>query len=323
MVVIGSAHGVELRSPDDAYFSYFNSPYIGHSLGSAIDIYPRHDGWSCQIESPIDGCISKIKKMGMGLEKQFPTSDHDFGVAIKPEGSGSDIVRILHVEPKVTIGEKISVGDHIGTALRSRYFNYWTGPHYHVEVMDENSFNRSSQSYPLEIPFEYVPTKRDSICEETNFEVRSVSKDSIIGYPTDLNHLSIGRFHGISAFNENGSRIGILDGGISHYKHGGVIGSQEIVAGATIELEGIKIGSIAESMQGASYFHRNSLLTPLLNGDELLGISCFIYPKRYTKRGIPQIVLVPKRYAQFDGQYKEGDILTLVLRGDSNSIKTR
>ena len=322
MNMIGKAHGIELHSPDDAYFSYFNSPYTGHTLGSAIDIYPHHGEWGHSVQAPIDGRVTTIKKLRMGLEKSFPTADYDFGLAIKPENSKSDIVRILHVEPDVNVGDMIAVGDNIGTTIRSRYFNYWTGPHYHVEIMSENSFNRSSQSYPLEIPFEYTPTKSHSFAEEIEFEVKSVSRDNIVGYPKNLDYVSIGQYKGISAIHENANTIGIIDGGIPHYKHGGVIGSFGVEAGSTIKLQGIQIGSIEQSMQGASYFHRHSPLIPYVDDHELWGLSCFVYTNFYARSGIPQLVLVPKYYSQFDRTYKEGDVLTLELRVDNNRIKT-
>jgi len=322
MNVIGKAHGIELHSPDDAYFSYFNSPYTGHTLGSAIDIYPHHNGWGHSVQAPIDGRVTRIKKMTMGLEKSFPTADYDFGLAIKPESSDSDIVRILHIEPEVSVGDMIVVGDNIGTTIRSRYFNYWTGPHYHVEIMSENSFNRSSQSYHLEIPFEYIPTRSHSTTKEIEFEVKSVSRDHIVGYPKNLDYVSVGQYKGISANHENGKTIGILDGGIPHYKHGGVIGSFRIDVSSKINLEDVQVGSVVQSMHGASYFRRHSPLIPYIDNHELRGLSCFVYTKRYTKRGIPQLVLVPKYYSQFDGAYEEGDVLALELHIDNNRIKT-
>ncbi len=322
MNVIGKSHGIELHSPDDAYFSYFNSPYIGHSLGSAIDIYPQHDGWDYQVEAPINGRVVKIKKVRMGLEKEFPTRDYDFGLAIQPDSSDSKIVRILHVEPTIRVGEYIQIGDYIGTTIRSRYFNYWTGPHYHVEIMKEESFNRSSQSYPLRLPLEYIQKKSQSFPNETEFEVKSVSDDNIIGYAKEFNYVKIGKYYGISAIHENGCISGILDGGISHYKHGGVIGSDKIKPGTTIRLGNIPIGFVSKAMHGASFLQRNSQMIPYIDGHELLGLSCFIYPRFYTKKDVPQLVLVPKKYGQFRRHYNENDVLSLELHVNNNRIKT-
>ncbi|MHA2352262.1 MAG: hypothetical protein ACXABX_03995, partial [Candidatus Thorarchaeota archaeon] len=132
MRIVGSAAGINIHAPEDAYFSFFNSPYIGHDIGSAIDIYPRHQEWGGDVVSPVSGKIVKTRKMRMGQPKQFPTHEFDYGIGILPEESDTDIVRIMHCEPDVSEGENVVLGDPIGRAIRSRYFNYWTGPHYHV-----------------------------------------------------------------------------------------------------------------------------------------------------------------------------------------------
>ena len=52
---LGVAAGVVLWAPSDAYFSYYNSPYIGHENGAAVDIYPAHASWDGPGFSPVDG----------------------------------------------------------------------------------------------------------------------------------------------------------------------------------------------------------------------------------------------------------------------------
>ncbi|TFG33596.1 hypothetical protein EU527_07635 [Candidatus Thorarchaeota archaeon] len=322
MNVIAESHGVELHAPDDAYFSYFNSPYTGHTLGSAVDVYPNHSNWKNPVESPITGRIVNIKRIRMGLVKEFPTANHDFGIALQPEGSSDDIVRILHVQPEVKIGDKVDLGEHIGITLRSRYFNYWTGPHYHIEIMKESSFKRSSQSYMLKIPFEYAPKKCNSATFITEFEIESVSKDHIIGYPRGFNHTSIGKFQGLSVIDNNDNIIGILDAGLSHYRHGGVIGFNDAERGTTISLERFPVGVLSRQMQGASHFDVGPAISPVLDGHELRGLSCFIYPKKYSKRGISQLILVPEHYDQFGEILEEGDVAELAIRERNNRIKT-
>lgn len=315
MNIIAESHGIKLRAPDDAYFSYFNSPYTGHSLGCAIDIYPKHDNWRCDIVSPVTGQVVRIRKLRMGNSKEFPTEDYDFGLALRPEESDCDIIRILHIEPAVKIGDKISTGDRIGTTIRSRYFNYWTGPHYHVEIMNQNSFNRSSQSYALEFPLKYTNTAIESSFTTSDFKIQSVTEDCLTGYPKSFNHTSIGKFHGLSATDENGIVVGILDGGLSHYKHGGVIGSDNIQLETTINLEGISIGKLSTQMRGVSHFNQGPLLNSSIDKFELRGLSCFIYPKNYLDRGIPQLILVPKKYDQFRNLFAEGEVAELQIDG--------
>ena len=64
---VGSAAGIDLFAPVDAYFSYFNSPYVGHKQGTSIDIYPSHEEWGGPAYSPIAGQVIRVKKMRMGI----------------------------------------------------------------------------------------------------------------------------------------------------------------------------------------------------------------------------------------------------------------
>ena len=79
MYVIGEAKGIKIHSPEDAYFSYFNSPYTGHAHAAAIDIYPYHQEWGGPVASPVSGKIVRLQKFRMGRKKEFPTEDFDYG----------------------------------------------------------------------------------------------------------------------------------------------------------------------------------------------------------------------------------------------------
>ena len=321
MQVIGEAIGIKLHSPKDAYFSYFNSPYSGHSHAAAIDIYPSHQEWGGSVVSPVTGKLVRIQKTAMGRKKIFPTEDHDFGIAIEPEDCEGAIVRILHCKPTLIEGDTVNRGDKIGITIRSRYFNYWTGPHYHVEIMHLDSFPRSTRSYPLALPFEFQDTASKEIYTETEFRIESVTDENIVGYPKDFSHTSIGQFSGLSAINDESNIIGIIDGGFSHYKHGGVIGQTSGLEGSTIKLQSIPVGVTKRSLKGASFFQRDPSISSYLNDSELRGLSCFIFTKKYIKNGIPPLVLVPKTYKEFTGVISEGDICTLKVDSASNTIK--
>ena len=321
MRVVGSAAGINIHAPDDAYFSYFNSPYIGHDNGSAIDIYPRHQEWGGAIETPISGKIIKIKKMQMGQPKKFPTHEYDYGIGILPEKSETDIVRIMHCEPTITEGEFVNLGDRIGKAIRSRYFNYWTGPHYHVEVQPLDSFQRSSKSYSLDLEYEFESKRPRSTRKSIEFQIDSVTDDHIIGYTENLECSTIGDLSGLAATIENGHDVGIIDGGLSHYKIGGVIGTNDLKVGSQIKLSDSSIGSVRETKPGVSVFNRGPSIISFLNDTELRGLSCFIYPKQYTRKNIPQLILIPKRYGQFMGFFSEGETCELRFISNSNTVK--
>ncbi|MHA3963250.1 MAG: M23 family metallopeptidase [Candidatus Thorarchaeota archaeon SMTZ1-45] len=321
MRVVGSTAGISIQAPEDAYFSYFNSPYVGHDIGSAIDIYPRHQVWYGDVVSPVSGKVVKIKKMRMGQPKDFPTHDFDYAIGILPEESNNDIVRIMHCEPTVSVGETVSMGGKIGHAIRSRYFNYWTGPHYHVEIVPSESFERSTKSYPLELTYHFEAKKTRSVNKKNEFLVCSVTKDHIVGYAENLGQASIGDLVGLPAVSEDEELKGILDGGLSHYKIGGVIGSEHLREGTQVYLLDSSVGTIRKSKSGTTLFDRGPSITSFLDMTELRGLSCFIYSKHYTKRQVPQLILIPKRYGQFKDLFNEGDLHELRIVSSNNTVK--
>ncbi|MGY5864411.1 MAG: hypothetical protein RTV41_07385 [Candidatus Thorarchaeota archaeon] len=317
MRTVGIASGIEIHAPDDSYFSFYNSPYISHGQGSSVDIYPYHQSWSDDVVSPVSGRVVKIKKMQMGRPREFPTEDYDFGIGIQPEQSQSDIVRILHCGPIVNIGDQVEVGEKLGVTLRSRFFNYWTGPHYHVEVMAADSFERSSKSYPFDQILKFSSEKGLKPTTEIVFEIGEVTRDYVKGFPQGIEQASISDLVGLAAMDKDGIVLGILDGGLSHYKQGGVVGGSNIEVTKQIFFAGTPVGSVTDSNR----FLRGPTITSYLEGHQLRGISCFVYPGRYTRKGVAPLVLVPKQYDQFRDVIEEGDVCTLRVRSKNNTVK--
>jgi hypothetical protein len=319
--VVGSASEISIFAPDDAYFSYFNSPYIGHSLGTAIDIYPRHQEWGGPVLAPVSGEIVKVKKLHMGKTKPFPTDDFDYGIAIRVESTREDVVRVMHCKPMIQEGDKIDLGDQIGYAIRSRYFNYWTSPHYHVEIMQLESFSRSSKSYPLDIPVGKKRHQLENADVSMELSIIDVNDDRDIGYLRGISYTSIGDLIGLSTQDEKGSVVGILDGGLSHYQHGGVIGTHQIKAGDTVFFGGHPIGNIASRRGEVGFFERGPSIVASFNGIELRGLSCFLYPPQYTKRGIPQTILIPREHRGFRNLIENDSIGILEISSSNNMNK--
>ena len=219
MRLVGSAAGIDLFAPADAYFSYFNSPYIGHKQGTSIDIYPSHEEWGGPAYSPIAGQIIRVKKMRMGKERSFPSDEVDFGIAIAPEGS-TDIVRILHCIPEVDEGMTVEAGQRLGSLIRSRYFNYWTGPHYHTEIMNARDFSRSTKSYPLNVELASVQQVKQESISELECLITKVTDDVIMAVTNDSPIAISENLVGHAAYCGIDRRYGILDAGVPHYSHG-------------------------------------------------------------------------------------------------------
>jgi hypothetical protein len=308
MRIVGVAAGITIYAPSDAYFSYFNSPYVGHSLGTAIDIYPIQQEWGGPVLSPVSGIVVKIRKLHMGKTKSFPTDDFDYGLGIQPENTKKDIVRVMHCKPVVREGESVDLGDQIGHTIRSRYFNYWTGPHYHVEILPPDSFSRSTKSYPLDIRIGKKLHHAGHFSSSMEVLISDVSDDRAIGYSKQSSRTSIGNITGLSAHNQSGSATGVIDGGLSHYEHGGIIGKQDINEHESVYFGSHSVGTITYSRNGVSRFQRGPSIKASFNEHELRGLSCFLFPPQYTKNGTPQIILIPREYRGFRNLIENGNV---------------
>jgi hypothetical protein len=322
MRVVGTSSGIEILASDDAYFSYFNSPYIGHTLGTAVDIYPSDQEWGGPVPSPVTGKVVRIRKIRMGAAKAFPTADHDFGIAIQPDGADTKIVRIMHCEPAIQVGERIDAEDMLGTLIRSRYFNYWTGPHYHVEIMPLDSFRRSSQSHTLEVNLNTTVKISGTLHSSVEVLLADVNEDRAIGYPQKRIHAKIRDLYGLTMHGRNMSQIGIADAGISHYQHGGIIGRNSLRVGDDAILGQITLGKIDETRNGVSSFKIKHKLVAIIDGIGLRGLSCFLYPSNCVKHGMPPLVLIPERYGGFIDILEQDSVSLLAVRSGSNMDKT-
>lgn len=64
---------------------------------------------------------------------------------------GKYYAKILHVEPFVSVGEEIKIGEKIGKLYRSPYFRPWTDPHIHLEIRNKNDYLRALGGIELKI----------------------------------------------------------------------------------------------------------------------------------------------------------------------------
>jgi hypothetical protein len=153
------------------------------------------------------------------------------------------------------------------------------------------------------------------------FEINRVTEDHIIGYANNLSHCRIGDLSGLSATLYDGTTLGLVDGGLSHYKIGGVIGTGNLMKGTQVSIDGNPVGAVRENKTSVSVFNRGPSIRTFLDDTEVRGLSCFIYPKCYAQKQTPQLILIPKRYGQFKGLFNEGDVCELRITSSSNMIK--
>jgi hypothetical protein len=230
MAPVAEAHGVRVYSPRDGWFSFFNSPYPAHRSMTGIDIYPGSE-FGGLAPSPIEGrliAIRRVKAPGGGL---FEDAGYDVLTLYESPEDPGVVVKMLHLEPAIKLGEVVAVGEMLGRLLRSGYFDFWTSPHLHLEVRRASDPIRARGGYRLK------RTHQPEIGEpqgELRGTVSSVRPEYAL----------------INLQGGAAARVGdtpiLLDGGIPHYRWLGLHSSTPLTGGV-VELCGRPIAVIEES----------------------------------------------------------------------------
>lgn len=203
-------------------FSLYNSPYPAHTEGRAIDLYPGEP----VARSPVEGEVMATRTVRCP-RKPF-AREEDYLILID---CGDTVARILHVEPHVERGTVVSMGDPLGTLVRSGFFAQWVDNHIHLGFRDRGQhLERASGSRRLELDVDVTPVEWDGtgVVVETG--------------PTHV-RLDSPSFEG-DGFAAVSTDCGLpLDGGMPHYAGGGILSS---TPGTTVvSLLGSSIGESA------------------------------------------------------------------------------
>ena len=146
MKLAASYGDIHLMAPDDAAVSFFKSPFRAHETGSAVDI--AYGDFGLPASSPVDGTIVDIRE----FDTPTPFKERDFKDYLTAVRCGELIVRILHVNPDLGIGDYVRTGEDFGAFIRSGYFYFWNFSHLHVEVRMPDDYIRATSNMPLDIP---------------------------------------------------------------------------------------------------------------------------------------------------------------------------
>jgi hypothetical protein len=137
-------HGdIDLFAPPDSRFSFLKSPYAAHKTHSAVDIY--YGSFGSVALSPADGKIIEVSS----FDTPTPFKGRDFTEYLIAIRQGKYVIKIIHVKPLVSVGEKISKGDSIGTFIKNGYFIFWNDAVMHVEVRKPDDYRRASNNLHL------------------------------------------------------------------------------------------------------------------------------------------------------------------------------
>lgn len=273
LVPIAEVKDLIVCAPEDAFISFYNSPYYSHKGGAAIDIYvPRR---SCDFApSPVEGRVKKIYGFKPPTPAFFPTQDREDLIILESKGRPALYVRLLHIVPSVKVGDAVSVGDELGTLIRSGFFNFWTDLHIHVDVRGNGNLVRAKGSLPL-----HPISSRNKALESRGdifegLEVFSVREDYTL--LTARNTSRLGHFWGVGC--TVGETGGLLDGGIPHYSCGGVYlpNSTSVHVGEKVRLGGTLLGTV-ERLNGTMAFFRGEPLLIHINDHRLRGLSLYLF----------------------------------------------
>ncbi|WP_255198270.1 hypothetical protein [Halorarius litoreus] len=185
-------------------FSLYNSPYPAHDHGCAVDLYPGENGGPAP--SPVAGEVLDTRTVQ--CPPQSYAVDHDHLILVD---CGDVVARVLHVDPGVDPGDQVTVGDSLGTLVRSGFFGRWVDDHIHLGFRDpEQNPYRASGSLPLDLGVSVAAVDWDGHGEV----VETGPTHALLDTPT---------FDG-TGFAAVASDEGLpLDGGLAHYTGGGVL----------------------------------------------------------------------------------------------------
>lgn len=171
-VLLAMAGGVDIYVPKDFLASFFTSPYAPHLLGKAVDV-STSDEFGVEFYSPVSGVVVKVVKVFTGLG---PYSKYDYVVFLRVMDS---YVKLMHIKPKVRPGDLISLGDVIGTYIRSNYFSYHHLPHAHIEITKHLTLRplKSFNIHPSEELMRIISSKHYDNSTELKLEVLKIRTD--------------------------------------------------------------------------------------------------------------------------------------------------
>lgn len=224
-------------------FSLYNSPYVAHDEGCAIDLYPEQS----IAPSPVAGEVIDTRTVE-APPKPYAV-EHDHLILID---TGEYIARTLHVDPDVTAGDRLEVGDPLGKTVRAGFFAPWVPDHIHLgfRTQDANPY-RASGSLPITVDCDLASATWDG----TGTVVEGGETWAHLDEP---GHPDPGTFAGL----ESGG--GVLDGGFPHYEFGGLLGG-----GRHAEIAGREVGTV--SGRTVSWHD----CTVFANGNPITGIALF------------------------------------------------
>ncbi len=300
---------VRVSIPKSNHFTVGTSPYHAHQHGLAIDIYQDLSLENYEALSPVSGKVIKTKMLIAPKAKFKDGIDNDYITLISNSRDSEVVYKILHVEPKVQVGEQIGIGDYIGRTIRNGYFAYWSSPHLHLELRPSNDAIRASGGRSFSLAIENKNQIRErakkNYLKQIPIKIQSVFPEFLLALlPKNFYH-KIKPIYGVKG---SINRINcILDGGIPHYKNGILIFQQEYNNDSinSIHFLDCKIGTLCE-LRGQFGLFKFDSVKFFLNNKEIRGISFFL------ANFLPFVKIIPYKKNEFSFYSKSTQYLSIV-----------
>lgn len=276
---IAGSMGVGVFAEPNWEYTFFASPYPAHHEFRAMDIYQGKE-FGDVARSPVSGTVYKTMRFDSPStgKKALP----EYLTLIR---CGDYLAKIMHIEPTVSGGDKVSMGDEIGRFIVNGYFTYWVDAGMHLEVRNMSDFVRARGGLEL------TPIVKE--------EPKLADVSSLRGVVVSASERNISVLPDFPKVAVVGSTPAFLDGA-TLISRCGVLGVFPI--GETVYFCGIRIGKISHVGKHMSAVKLDALSVSA-GGVDFAGVSLMF--------GSKLIRLLPKAFGE--PKLKEGDKITIDL----------
>ena len=276
MVPVASSAGVTIHCPVDGMFSFYNSPYPAHRQSTGVDVYPAA-GFGGVAPSPVSGEVTFIRRVRSPRGRGYEASGYDVVTLLRSRDSPGKVVKLLHVDPALNVGDEVRAGEELGGLLRSGYYGFATSPHVHVEVREPSDPLRARGGNPVE---RTMGLGRVETVDELRGIVTTCSPEySVVKLETPS--------HGLPA--SVGGLPCVLDGGIPYYGWVGAHFDSGRPRGGAVELAGHRVAVVREVHDRVCLADCTSF-SVIVDGTPILGLSLRLSPCRGS-----EVKLVPRK----------------------------
>ncbi|MEJ2294023.1 MAG: hypothetical protein P8Y23_04575 [Candidatus Lokiarchaeota archaeon] len=287
---------LKIYASKSSHFTIGTSPYYAHQNAVGIDIYEQIAIENYEVASPVSGKVLQIKEMQAPKPRFKEGVDKEYLTIIQNPNDKNTVFKILHIKPRLNVGQKIETGDYLGTTIRNGYFAPWSSPHIHLELKRLQDVLRAKGGLSFKLNIQKDKTidlQEEIICnEQISIKIEyGCDEFFLVRFPENFYYF-IKPFYGLKA--TNGKLCFILDGGIPQYKHGIIHLKTELdpQSNQRINLNGVNIGTLSDIHRNYGFVN----FTPVeisLNNIPIRGISLFL------AKFHPFIKLIPYRRNDF------------------------